>query len=186
MPDPNPNDKAPAPPAAPTVEELLAGNATAEGRARTAALFGIRNEEVVGPEIIDVTDGPEVKAGLEALTRDFGGEAGFREARADLSEAVELFDPEREMEKAVAGMSVADESAAIREAVASYREVLASPERAQAALQAIYAHPMREPGLSYFSGRGSAALNDAIARLWAATTGEEVVRPKPRGDGYSY
>lgn len=182
---PEPNDKVPPQtPAPPTLEELLAQNATPEGRAKTAAMFGVKDQP---DEIIDVfepgdTEGRQLH---DDAVAHFGGPEGFTAASADFTEAIELLDPEREFGKAVEKMTRSEESEAVKQIVAEWRAILGNPEKAQALLSQIYSNPTEEPGRSYFAGRASDAVNNAVARLWQAAHGEPVTgRPRSQGDGF--
>lgn len=165
------------------------GRALAEIAAKTPEqIFKEHGIKGGGDEIIDVWTGDPEGAAIEAdVVKHFGGEEGFATASAELREAVSVMDPEGKIGAVLEKMTRTEEAQAVKEIVQEWREVLASPEKAQAALQAIYAHPEREPGLSYFRGRASEAVNEAVSKLWQSTHGEPVTgRPKSKGDGWTY
>lgn len=164
-----------------TIEELLASNATAtpEGRARVAELFGIRNTEH-GDEVIDIPN----RESFDALVEMTGGKEMLKQSGQDLREVVALAG-DIDLDEELAGLTDEEANAKIASEIKGYREVLANPMKAQALLAEIYAHPMREPGRSYFMGKGSPALNDAIAKLWQAASGTLVTgRARAKGDGW--
>jgi len=130
--------------------------------------------------IIDIPNRVE----FDQLTEMLGGKDSVPAAAQDLREVVALAAIE-DLDEELAGLTSEEANRKIVEEIKNYRSALANPEQAQALLAEIYAHPMREPGKSYFTGKGSPALNDAIAKLWQATTGEPVVgRARSKGDGW--
>ncbi len=169
----------------PSVEELLAKNPTPEGRKAIAKKFGITlaDESLPVDDVIDIPNREEV----DSLTKMLGGPEAMPDATEAFRQAMGLVGVGLDnYDELVEGMTPEEEHAEIVETVKEWNEVLANPMKSQALLQKIYAHPMQEPGRSYFMGKGSPALNEAIARLWATTTGEKYVRPKSKGDGHSY
>ena len=85
----------------------------------------------------------------------------------------------------VEGMTFEEEHQNIAETIKEWREVLASPEKAQMRLDSLWSHPDREPMKSYIHGRSSPAFNDAMAKLFQAANGEKPTgRRKDRGDGH--
>lgn len=134
-----------------------------------------------GDDVIDVPD----RESFDELVAATGGPEMLKQNAEALREAVALTGSQ--YDELVEGLSPEEEKAEIVSTIKEWNEILGNPMKAQALLQKIYAHPMQEPGKSYFTGRGSPALNDAIAKLWQATTGEPIVgRKKSRGDGQTY
>lgn len=132
-------------------------------------------------DVIDIPD----RAAWDSLVEMVGGEGAVPAASEDLKQIIALAgiaDVDGELE----GLTLDEQNEMIAKEIREYREILGNPSRAQALLAKIYGSPMQEPGKSYFTGKGSPELTDAIARLWAATTGEKYVRPKSKGDGHVY
>jgi hypothetical protein len=137
--------------------------------------------------VIDVfePDDAEGRAIEADLVKHFGGPEGDAIATRDLQEAVSIFAPEGEFEKAVEKMTRTEEAQAIKDAVAEWRGVLSDKAKAQVTLQALYDNPDKEPGRSYFRGNASPAVNEAFAKLWQAAHGEPITGiQRPRGDGF--
>ena len=132
-------------------------------------------------EILDVWTGDPEGAALHGeLIQSFGGEEGFAVASQDLAEAAGVLDPENEIAAGVESLTRGEEGEVVKQVVAEWRNILASPERAQAALQAIYANPEKSPGREYFRGNASEAVREGITRLWQAAHGEPPTgRPVP-------
>jgi hypothetical protein len=132
-----------------------------------------------GDDVIDIPARPA----FDALVAATGGPEKLKENAQALREAIALTGTP--YEELAEGLSPEEEHTEIVSTLAEWREILANPMKAQAMLQKIYAHPMQEPGLSYFRGRGSPELNEAIAKLWQATQGEAPTgRRKSKGDGW--
>ncbi len=135
-------------------------------------------------EVIDIPQRAEV----DALTAMLGGPKAMPAASEAFQEAMALMGVGlHNIDELTEGLTPEQENAEIAEAVQEWNEVLGNPMKAQALLQKIYAHPMQEPGRSYFMGKGSPALNDAIAKLWQAVSGEPITgRDKKKIDGRTY
>jgi hypothetical protein len=176
-----PAQSPPAKPAAPTLEDQL--------KMSPEDVFKLHGIKAEVDTVIDVyePDDHEGRA-LEAdIVKHFGGEQGFATASAELREAVSVMDPEGKVGAAIEKMTRVEEAQAVKEIVQEWRDILGSAEKSQAVLSALYEHPGREPGKSYFAGRASEAVNEAVAKLWQSTHGEPVTgRPKSRGDGFTY
>jgi hypothetical protein len=130
-------------------------------------------------DVIDIPARPE----FDALVAATGGPEKLKENAEALREVVALSG--MSYDELAEGLTAEEEKSQIVSSLAEWREILGNPMRAQAMLQKIYSHPMQEPWKSYFTGRGSPALNDAIAKLWQATTGEPITgRPRSKGDGW--
>jgi len=135
-----------------------------------------------GDTIIDIPARPE----FDALTAMLGGKEAIPQAAQDLREVVALAGI-ADIDEALAGLTPEEANAQIMHEIKEYRAALANPMKAQALLAEIYDHPMQEPGKSYFTGKGSPALNEAIAKLWQAASGTLVTgRSKSKGDGFTY
>jgi hypothetical protein len=162
-----------------STDELLALNATPEGRAKVAEMFGFRNEEVTGPEIIDIPARPEV----DALNEAIGGEEGLRNpaivgefirevaAAFGLREAIENGTPEE-----IYG--IAEDGA----------DILSDPEKAKK-----YVAMLDDPANSAlvykmthdpYTGRDATNYNFRARQV--ANNEEPTGRQKPRGDGFVY
>ena len=168
----------------PTTEEMLAMGQTPEGRDALSKMLGILNVEKDGDDVIDIPNRPE----MDALTKMVGGAEAMPAATQAFREAMSLVGvgPDN-IGDLVEGMTPEEENSEIADTIREWNEILGNPMKAQAMLQKIYAHPMQEPGRSYFLGKGSPELNDAIAKLWQATQGEAPTgRPRSRGDGRVY
>jgi len=107
----------------PKTEELLALNATAEGRAKVAAILGVKNREATGGnEIVDIP----ARAEVDALNEAIGGDEGLRNpasvgmflreaaAALDLREEIENGTPDEILEIAeMASIILSDPDAAM-------------------------------------------------------------------------
>jgi hypothetical protein len=170
------------PDAKPTTAELLAQNATPEGRAKTAAMFGVKDQP---DEIIDVYSGdPEGKTSWDDLVKAVGGPAQVKTAAQDFREAVALAGIDYDEESA--GLTDAEENDMIVSELAAYRAALASPAKAAAILNALWADPDSKQMRAYIHGRDP-NVTEAITKLMQAAHGEPVVGlQKPKGEGHSY
>ena len=153
---------------------------TPEGRDAIAKMFGIVNRERVD-DVIDVPARPA----FDELVAATGGPEKVKENAESLREALALVGVDALNYDDLGRRADARRRKTRRSSarLAEWREILGNPMKAQALLQKIYAHPMQPPGRDYFMGKGSPELNDAIAKLWQATTGEPIVgRKKSKGD----
>jgi len=132
-----------------------------------------------GDEIIDVPD----RENFDALVAATGGPEKLKENAQALREAIALTGTP--YEELAEGLTAEEEHTEIVSTLADWREILANPMKAQATLQKIYDHPMLEPGRSYFLGKGSPELNEAVAKLWQAASGTlPTGRERSKGDGW--
>jgi len=164
--------------------ELLALNQTPEGRAKVAAMFGIVNEEVTGPEIIDVADkSPEEKALWNEVVEAVGGQEQVPIAAQDLREALALYPEDREVIEGGGGLTPEENADATLTVISGYREALSNPAKARAILNDLWAHPHSPVMKDYIHGRDP-NITQAITRLMQTAHGEKPTgRPRPKGDG---
>lgn len=161
-----------------TTEELLAMNATPEGRAKVAAMFGIINREQVD-DVIDIPERPE----FDALVAATGGPEKLKENAQALREIVAMTG--RTYDELIEGLTPSEENAEIVSTLAEWREALSNPRKAAALLDRLWSHVNEEPMKSYVLGRASPEFSEAYTRLHQASCGEPPVgRKKPKGDGH--
>lgn len=161
-----------------STEELLALNATPEGRAKVAAMFSVINREVVD-DVIDVPDRPE----FDALVAATGGPEMLKANAQALREVVSMTG--RSYDELIEGLSPEEENAEIASSLAEYREALASPAKAANLINHFWNNADKEPMKSYIVGRSSDAFADAFTKLHQASCGEKPVgRKKARGDEF--
>lgn len=135
--------------------------------------------------VIDLYDGnPEGKERWDELVGRIGGQEKVAETAQELREIASLLD---EGEGIFDSIPPSEQNDAVVAMVTKWREILASPMKSQETLAELYAHPQREPMWSYFTGRASPAVNEAIAKLWQSCHGEKPVgRKRPKSDGQTY
>jgi hypothetical protein len=166
----------------PTTEELLALNATPEGRAKVAAMFGIVNREAVA-DVIDVP--PEMREQMNDLAQRVGGEDKFQEIERRYDEANSLFAFDEELDDRP--LTPAERNQAALKLLAMTDVILSDPARAQAELDDFDARDFNDPvKRKYFAGDRDTM--EMVYKLRQAAAGEPVVGlPKSKiNDGRTY
>jgi len=168
----------------PSTEELLALNATAEGRAKVAAILGVKNREATGgDEIIDLP--PEHRAALDDIARRVGGADKVEGVFRQYDEANALFDCDAELDDRPFASFAERNQAALR-LIAQVDAILADPARAAEELQDFYSRDANDPVMKAYRN-GDRNTKEMMTKLMQAAHGEPVVGlPKDRGDGHIY